>query len=54
MTKIELSKSQIKNLATPLVDKVTEFYKNPDNEEKFKIWYEATYGKPVPKGAQKR
>lgn len=51
MAKIELSKSQIKNLATPLVDKVTEFYKNPENEEKFKIWYEATYGKPVPKGA---
>lgn len=50
MDKFELSKSQIKNLANPLVDKVVEFYKNPENEKRFREWYEATYGKPVPQG----
>ena len=48
--KVELSKNQIKNLAIPLVDKVEEFYKNPENEQRFREWYEATYGKPVPQG----
>ena len=48
--KVELSKSQIKNLAIPLVDKVTEFYKDPENEQRFRQWYEQTYGKPVPQG----
>ena len=54
MERIELSKSQIKNLAIPLVEKVAEqmqeFYKNPENEQRFREWYEATYGKPVPLG----
>lgn len=54
MAQVELSKSQIKNLAVPLLDKVVEqmqeFYKNPENEQRFRIWYEATYGKPVPQG----
>lgn len=54
MNGIELSKSQIKNLATPLVDKVLEnveeFYRDSENEKRFRTWYEATYGKPVPKG----
>ena len=50
MERIELSRAQIKNLATPLVDKVQEFYKNPENEQRFREWYEATYGKPVPQG----
>ena len=51
MERIELSQTQIKNLAIPLVDKVQEFYQNPENEQRFKEWYEATYGKPVPLGA---
>ena len=50
MKQVELSQSQIKNLAIPLVDKVQEFYKNPENEQRFRKWYEETYGKPVPQG----
>lgn len=50
MDRIELSQTQIKNLAIPLVDKVLEFYQDPENEQRFREWYEATYGKPVPKG----
>lgn len=50
MERVELSKNQVKNLAIPLVDKVQEFYKNPENEQRFRKWYEATYGKPVPQG----
>lgn len=50
MNQVELSQTQIKNLAIPLVDKVQEFYKDPENEKRFREWYEATYGKPVPQG----
>ena len=50
MERIEISKSQVKNLAVPLVDKVLEFYQNQENEQRFKKWYEATYGTPVPQG----
>ncbi len=52
MPKFELSPWQIDNLSKPLVDKLftqmQEFYKNPDNEKRFREWYIATYGKPVP------
>ena len=54
MPKIELSSWQTDNLSKPLVDKLftqmQEFYKNPDNEKRFRDWYRATYGKPVPQG----
>lgn len=54
MPENNLSPWQIKNLALPIVDKITtaiqEFYNQPDNEKRFREWYEATYGKPVPKG----
>jgi hypothetical protein len=50
MCQVELTQAQIENLAIPLVEKVQEFFKNPENEQQFKKWYEATYGKPVPKG----
>ena len=50
MDQVEFSQTQIKNLAIPLVDKVQEFYKDPENEQRFRKWYEATYGKPVPQG----
>lgn len=54
MPEVKLTDWQIKNLAIPLVSKVAEqvqeFYAKPDNEKRFKEWYEATYDKPVPKG----
>lgn len=53
MNQVELTPAQIKNLAIPLVglmNKVQEFYNDPENEKRFREWYEATYGKPVPKG----
>lgn len=54
MPEVELTDWQIKNLAIPLVDKVAAeveaFYKIPENEQRFRKWYEATYGKPVPQG----
>ena len=53
MNRVELSQTQIKNLAIPLVDRfaeIEEFYKNPENEQRFRKWYEATFGKPVPQG----
>lgn len=50
MNQVELTPAQIKNLAIPLVDKVQEFYNDPENEQRFREWYEATYGKPVPQG----
>ena len=53
MDRVELSQTQIKNLAIPLVDKVQEFYKDPKNEQRFEEWYKATYGKPAPKGVIK-
>ena len=52
MNRVELSQTQIKNLAIPLVDKVLEFYKDPENEQRFEEWYKATYGEPVPKGVK--
>lgn len=53
MPEVELTDWQIKNLSIPLVDRfaeIEEFYKNPENEQRFRKWYEATYGKPVPQG----
>lgn len=53
MPEVKLTDWQIKNLAIPLVDRVAEieeFYKNPENEQRFRKWYEATFGKPVPQG----
>lgn len=54
MPDIVLSPHQINNLAVPLLDKIAtqmqEFYQNSENEQRFKKWYEATYGKPVPQG----
>ena len=54
MPKIQLNPWQIDNLSKPLVDKlltqVQDFYKNPDNEKRFREWYERAYGKPVPQG----
>lgn len=54
MPEVELSQWQIKNLAVPLLDKVAtevqEFFKVPENEQRFRKWYEQTYGKPVPQG----
>ena len=45
MPENNLSPWQIKNLALPIVDKITtaiqEFYNQPDNEKRFKEWYEA-------------
>ena len=49
MPEVKLTDWQIKNLAIPLVD-IEEFYKNPENEQRFRKWYEATFGKPVPQG----
>lgn len=53
MPEVKLTDWQIKNLAIPLVDRfseIEEFYKNPENEQRFRKWYEATFGKPVPQG----
>ena len=53
MPEVKLTDWQIKNLAIPLVDRfaeIEEFYKNPENEHRFRKWYEATFGKPVPQG----
>ncbi len=54
MPENNLSSWQIKNLALPIKDKITtvihDFYKQPDNEKRFREWYESTYGRPLPKG----
>lgn len=50
MEQIKLTKLQLETLARPLVDKVIEFYNNPENERRFREWYEATHGTPVPDG----
>lgn len=53
MPKVKLTEWQIQNLAIPLVERfaeIEEFYKNPENEQRFRKWYEAFFGKPVPQG----
>lgn len=50
MPKVELTPWGEKNLSVPLVEKVDKYFKNPDNEKRFREWYELTYGKPVPQG----
>ena len=54
MPEVKLTDWQIRNLAIPLVSKVAEqvqeFYAKPENEQRFRKWYEETYGKPVPQG----
>lgn len=50
MGQIKLTKLQLETLARPLVDKVVEFYNDPENERRFREWHEATYGKPVSDG----
>lgn len=43
----ELSQTQIETLARPLVGMVqtiTDFYKNPQNEKRYREWYKQKYG----------
>ncbi len=47
MPLVELSPSQIANLAKPLVGMVqtiADFYKNPQNEQAYREWYIKKYG----------
>lgn len=35
---MELTKEQVNDLARPLVNIITKFYENPENEEEFQKW----------------
>ena len=47
---MKLSKEQVNSLAHPLVgmlETISEFFKDPQNEREYQEWYLAKYGKPA-------
>lgn len=47
MPPIELSQEQVNNLARPIVgmvEKIADFFKNPQNEQAYRDWYYKKYG----------
>ena len=52
MSEVTLSNTQVENLARPLVGILTEFYKDPRNEEEFQIWLQQQNGKSTGSSSQ--